>query len=112
MARRGFTRRDVLKAGGAGALSLGVAGCATDDFETELTRDGDGPNVLMILTDSTRADFIGAYNSDSIAETPEHRRPRQGRAALQPGGARGDAHRARAGGRCSPASAAFRSATG
>jgi len=70
MARRGFTRRDVLKAGGAGALSLGVAGCATDDFETELTRDGDGPNVLMILTDSTRADFIGAYNRDSIASTP------------------------------------------
>jgi arylsulfatase A-like enzyme len=70
MPRRGFTRRDVLKAGGAGALSLGVAGCATDDFETELTRDGDGPNVLMILTDSTRADFIGAYNRDTIAETP------------------------------------------
>jgi arylsulfatase A-like enzyme len=70
MARRGFTRRDVLKAGGAGALSLGVAGCATDDFETELTRDGDAPNVLMILTDSTRADYIRAYNPDSIAETP------------------------------------------
>ena len=70
MARRGFTRRDALKAGGAGALSLGAAGCATDDFETELTRDGDGPNVLMIITDSTRADYIGAYNPQTRAKTP------------------------------------------
>ncbi|MEJ7789978.1 MAG: sulfatase [Thermoleophilaceae bacterium] len=69
-ARRGFTRRDVLKAGGAGALALGAAGCATDDFEVELERDPEAPNVLMIVTDSTRADFIGAYNSKSIAKTP------------------------------------------
>lgn len=69
-ARRGFTRRDVLKAGGAGAMALGVAGCATDDFETELERDPDAPNVLMIVTDSTRVDYIGAYNAKSIAKTP------------------------------------------
>ncbi|MEJ7750859.1 MAG: sulfatase [Thermoleophilaceae bacterium] len=69
-ARRGFTRRDVLKAGGAGALALGAAGCATDDFEVELESDPDAPNVLMIITDSTRADFIGAYNRQSIAKTP------------------------------------------
>ena len=69
-ARRGFTRRDVLKAGGAGALALGAAGCATDDFEVETERDPDAPNVLMIVTDSTRADFIGVYNRESIAKTP------------------------------------------
>ncbi len=69
-ARRGFTRRDVLKAGGAGALALGAAGCATDDYEVETESDPDAPNVLMIVTDSTRADYIGAYNRRSIAKTP------------------------------------------
>ncbi|MDQ3435284.1 MAG: sulfatase-like hydrolase/transferase [Actinomycetota bacterium] len=69
-ARSGFTRRDVLKAGGAGALALGVAGCASDDFEQDVKRDPDAPNVLLIVTDSTRADYLGVYNPESIAKTP------------------------------------------
>lgn len=69
-ARSGVTRRDVLKAGGAGALALGVAGCASDDFEQDVKRDPDAPNVLLIVTDSTRADYLGAYNPESIAKTP------------------------------------------
>ena len=71
-ARRGLTRRDVLKAGGAGAgaLALGTAGCASEDFEQDIGRDPDAPNVLLIITDSTRADYIGTYNPASIAKTP------------------------------------------
>lgn len=71
-AQRGFTRRHMLKAGGAGAgaLALSAAGCASEDFEEDVARDPDAPNVLLIVTDSTRADYIGAYNSDSIAKTP------------------------------------------
>ncbi len=62
----------MLKAGGAGAgaLALGAAGCASEDFEDDVARDPDAPNVLLIVTDTTRADYVGAYNSDSIAKTP------------------------------------------
>jgi arylsulfatase A-like enzyme len=67
---RGLTRRQALQAGGAGALALGGAGCGTDDYELELSRGSDAPNVLLIVTDSTRADYIGAYNRDTIARTP------------------------------------------
>ena len=71
-ARRGFTRRDVLKAGGAGAgaLALGATGCASEDFEADIRRDKDAPNVLLIVTDSTRSDYVGAYNRNSLAKTP------------------------------------------
>jgi arylsulfatase A-like enzyme len=67
---RALTRRQALQAGGAGAAALGLAACGSDDFEQELSRDSDAPNVLLIVTDSTRADFIGAYNRDTIARTP------------------------------------------
>ena len=65
-----LTRRQALQASGAGALALGAAGCGSDDFELELSRGGDAPNVLLIVTDSTRADYIGAYNRNSMARTP------------------------------------------
>ena len=70
MRARGLTRRQALQAGGAGALALGAASCGSDDYELETSRGGDAPNVLLIVTDSTRADFIGAYNRDTIARTP------------------------------------------
>jgi len=63
----------VLRAGGAGALTIaagGATGCASDDFEVDNSRAIDAPNVLLIVTDSTRADYIGAYNSKSRAKTP------------------------------------------
>ena len=70
MKTRGLTRRQALRAGGAGALALGAAGCGSDDYELELSRGSEAPNVLLIVTDSTRADYIGAYNRDTIARTP------------------------------------------
>ena len=58
--RRGFTRRGLLQAGGAGAAALGAAACGDDYFEPATDHGSDAPNVVLIFTDSTRADFIGA----------------------------------------------------
>ena len=68
--RRGFTRRRLLEAGGAGAAALGLGACGDDYFEPKTPRDKDAPNTLLIITDSTRADYIGHYNSNSISKTP------------------------------------------
>ena len=68
----GLTRRGAFALGGAGALAaaLGGWGCGDGDNEPDLSRAKDPPNVLLIVTDSTRADYVGAYNPDAIAKTP------------------------------------------
>ena len=68
--RRGFTRRRLLEAGGAGAAALGMAACGDDYFEPKVPRDKDAPNTLLIVTDSTRADYVRHYNPNSLAKTP------------------------------------------
>ena len=65
--RRGYTRRGVL---GAGAAALGSAACGDDYFEPSTEHGSDAPNTLLIVTDSTRADYIGAYNPDARNRTP------------------------------------------
>jgi arylsulfatase A-like enzyme len=65
-----ITRRRALQAGAAGAASLGLAACGADDYDPTIGRASDAPNVLLIVTDSTRADYVGAYNSQSVARTP------------------------------------------
>jgi arylsulfatase A-like enzyme len=69
---RGLTRRGALQLGGAGALAaaLGGWGCGDRDDDPDLSRSADPPNVLLIVTDSTRADYVGAYNPDALAKTP------------------------------------------
>jgi arylsulfatase A-like enzyme len=64
-----LTRRSALKAGAAGAAALGLSACG-DEYEPTASHASDAPNVLLIVTDSTRADYIGAYNPSSIARTP------------------------------------------
>ena len=65
-----FTRRRALQAGGAGALALGLGAC-NDELEPQISHAEDAPNVLMILTDSTRRDFVSAYaGHDELADTP------------------------------------------
>lgn len=67
-----LTRRELLRRGGAGAAVAGAAGlaaCGIDD-EPRLSRRRDAPNVLLIVTDSTRQDYVGAYNPRSLARTP------------------------------------------
>lgn len=66
---RTFTRRGALQAGAAGAAAAGLSACS-NDYEQRGARAPDAPNVILIVTDSTRADFIGAYNPDSLAKTP------------------------------------------
>jgi arylsulfatase A-like enzyme len=68
--RRGLTRRGVFKAGGAGAAALGLAACGDDYFEPSTDHDSDAPNFVLIFTDSTRADYIGAYNHNQRNKTP------------------------------------------
>jgi arylsulfatase A-like enzyme len=77
--RQGFTRRDLLRYSGAGAASaaaLTAAGCALNDEDSDepevkvVARDGDPLNVLLIVTDSTRRDFVSAYDGDELADTP------------------------------------------
>jgi arylsulfatase A-like enzyme len=68
--RRGFTRRRLLEAGGAGAAALGLGACGDDYFEPRTDHAKDAPNTLLIVTDSTRADYIGHYNRRSLAKTP------------------------------------------
>lgn len=70
---RGLTRRDLLRRSGAGAAAVGAAGlaaCGAEDYEPNLSRVRDAPNVLLIVTDSTRQDYVGAYNRASLARTP------------------------------------------
>ncbi|MBA2630878.1 MAG: sulfatase [Thermoleophilaceae bacterium] len=60
----------MLQAGGAGAAAMGVAACGDDYFEPKTEHGSDAPNALLIMTDSTRADYIGHYNPRSLAKTP------------------------------------------
>ncbi|NLT07211.1 MAG: sulfatase-like hydrolase/transferase [Solirubrobacterales bacterium] len=68
-----LTRRKLIRAGGAtaaaGAAGVGLAGCFGGD---DAGADSDeARNVLMIMTDSTRRDFVGAYpGHDRLAKTP------------------------------------------
>jgi len=68
--RRGLTRRGIFKAGGAGAAALGLAACGDDYFEPKTDHGSDAPNTLLLFTDSTRADYVGAYNRSSRNQTP------------------------------------------
>src|SRR5215212_6423620 len=79
--RHGVTRRDLIRysgAGAAGAAALAAAGCDLSDSagsdETPapkvVRRDEHPLNVLLIVTDSTRRDFVSAYDGDELAHTP------------------------------------------
>ena len=64
-----FTRRSALQAGAVGAAALGLSACG-EEYATTIGRGKDAPNVLFIITDSTRADYVGAYNPKTRAKTP------------------------------------------
>jgi arylsulfatase A-like enzyme len=64
-----MTRRGALKAGAAGAAALGLGACG-NEYEPRAGHAKDAPNVLLIVTDSTRADYVGAYNPSTRARTP------------------------------------------
>ena len=78
----GFTRRDLIRysgAGAAGAAALTAAGCNLSDADSNadkpavqkvVAREGEPLNVLLIVTDSTRRDFVSIYGEDKLAHTP------------------------------------------
>jgi arylsulfatase A-like enzyme len=79
--RNRLTRRDLIRYGGAGAAgaaALTAAGCDLSDggdsdkapVQKVVTRDEHPMNVLLIVTDSTRRDFVSAYDGDELAHTP------------------------------------------
>jgi hypothetical protein len=79
--RKGVTRRDLIRysgAGAAGAAALVASGCDLSDsdgsseprVQTVVEREGEPLNVLLIVTDSTRRDFVSAYDGDKLADTP------------------------------------------
>jgi arylsulfatase A-like enzyme len=79
--RHGVTRRDLIRysgAGAAGAAALAATGCDLSDSSDEskpevqkvVAREGEPLNVLLIVTDSTRRDFVSAYEGDELAHTP------------------------------------------
>jgi len=65
-----LTRRGFLGSGAAGAAALGAAACGDDYFEPATRHDKDAPNTLLLITDSTRFDYIRHFNPDSRAQTP------------------------------------------
>jgi arylsulfatase A-like enzyme len=79
--RQRVTRRDLIRysgAGAAGAAALAAAGCdlgdSSDAQQPEVrkivAREGEPLNVLLIVTDSTRRDFVSIYDGDELADTP------------------------------------------
>jgi arylsulfatase A-like enzyme len=77
--RHGVTRRDLIRysgAGAAGAAALAASGCDLSDSDDGdgvkrvVAREGEPLNVLLIVTDSTRRDFVSAYDGDELAHTP------------------------------------------
>src|SRR3712207_751983 len=70
--KKTLTRREFLRAAGAGATGaslLGVAGCASfaDRVprlpEEYLPGGGTGPNVILVVIDTLRKDHVGAYGN-------------------------------------------------
>jgi arylsulfatase A-like enzyme len=76
--RNRLTRRDLIRYGGAGAAgaaALAASGCDVGGSDqpptrTVVTREEHPMNVLLIVTDSTRRDFVSAYDGDKLAHTP------------------------------------------
>ena len=70
--KRALTRKDFLRAAGAGAAGmalLGASGCDRTDqspkpFESRQKANGRAKNAILMIVDSLRKDHIGAYGND------------------------------------------------
>jgi arylsulfatase A-like enzyme len=65
-----LTRRALFGSGAAGAAALGLSACGDDYFEPATDHAQDAPNAILIVTDSTRFDYIHHFNPRSRAKTP------------------------------------------
>jgi arylsulfatase A-like enzyme len=66
----GLTRRGLFGAGAAGAATLGLGACGDDYFSPATKHDKDAPNTLLLITDSTRFDYIHRFNPIGRNKTP------------------------------------------
>jgi arylsulfatase A-like enzyme len=69
-----LTRREFLKAAGAGLVVLGAAGCSATNVLPDLPQRirnlrGENANVVLVIIDSLRTDHVGAYGNPWI-QTP------------------------------------------
>jgi arylsulfatase A-like enzyme len=62
----GLTRRHLIGAGAAGAAALGTAACS---MSSSSAGSGDRMNVLLLIVDSVRPDFVGCYGTPQV-QTP------------------------------------------
>ncbi len=68
-----FSRRGLLRSGGVGAagLTLGGAASRTATAAAQSTAARGAPNVLLIVVDGMRSDFVSAYDDPhELADTP------------------------------------------
>jgi arylsulfatase A-like enzyme len=61
-----LTRRHLIGAGAAGAAALGAAACK---LSSSSAGSGDRLNVLLLIVDSVRSDFVGCYGTPQV-QTP------------------------------------------
>jgi arylsulfatase A-like enzyme len=62
----GLTRRHFIGAGAAGAAALGTSACS---LSSSSAGSSDRLNVLLLIVDSVRPDFVGCYGSPQV-QTP------------------------------------------
>ncbi len=60
--KRTLTRKEFLRAAGAGAVLLGASGCG----HVVPSPRSSGTNVILVIVDSLRKDHVGAYGNDWI----------------------------------------------
>ena len=69
-ARGADSQRTVWRGRGRAPPALGLAACGDDYFEPATRHAKDAPNALMLITDSTRWDFIHANNRTASPRRP------------------------------------------
>lgn len=68
---KGFSRREFLKTTGAAAAGLAfTTGCSSEQLKTGKSKSGKQTNVIFILSDDHRYDFMGFLNKPKFLETP------------------------------------------
>jgi len=82
-ADKGFSRRAFLKTTGAAAAGVVfTTGCSSEQLRPEKSKTGKWRNVIFILSDDHRYDFMGFLNKPKFLETPNMDRMAAGGAHL------------------------------
>ncbi|MHC4659283.1 MAG: sulfatase family protein [Planctomycetota bacterium] len=66
MNKRGYSRRDFLKATGLAAAAVAIPGCIGGENRHAHRLAADRPNILILMTDQQRYDSLGCYGCEVI----------------------------------------------